>query len=45
MSQNTYHHALSGITGKYDEMVTHPDGRHVVRIDDHWLFFDELTIV
>ncbi len=34
-------HEVSGITGEVDATSQHPDGRHLVRIDDHWFFLDE----
>jgi len=41
MIGTTLHHPLSGITGKVDATATHPDGKQMVRIDDHWLDADE----
>ena len=32
----------SGITGTVDAQTVDPAGRALVRIDDHWLFADEL---
>ena len=38
-------HALSGETGSVDALVVHPDGRELVRINDHWFFADETGLV
>ena len=32
------HHYLSGIRGRVDAAVEHPDGSILWRIDDHWFF-------
>lgn len=42
MIGQTLTHPLSGITGTVDAQTVHPDGRALVRINDHWLFADEL---
>jgi len=31
-------HGGSNVTGKVDATATHPDGKHLVRIEDHWFF-------
>lgn len=41
MVGETLIHSQANITGKVDATSFHPDGRVVVRIDDHWLFRDE----
>jgi hypothetical protein len=41
MIGTTLHHPTSGITGIVDRISGHPDGKTLVRIDDHWLFRDE----
>ena len=35
------YHPQSNISGKVDATSKHPDGKHLVRIEDHWLFLDE----
>ena len=37
----TLFHGLSNTLGKVDATAQHPDGKHLARIDDHWLFLDE----
>lgn len=37
----TLYHPQSNITGKVDATSKHPDGKHIVRIDDHWFMADE----
>lgn len=34
-------HPQSGETGIVDATAEHPDGRVLVRINDHWFFADE----
>ena len=34
-------HPRSKISGTVDATSVHPDGRQIVRINDHWLFRDE----
>lgn len=41
MIGTTLHHPESGITGTVNRIAGHPDGKCLVRIDDHWLFADE----
>lgn len=31
----------SNVTGKVDATGTHPDGKYLVRIEDHWFFQDD----
>lgn len=35
------YHPQSNISGKVDATSKHPDGKHIVRIEDHWLFLEE----
>lgn len=39
----TYVHAESGHEGLVEDWAEDPDGSLKVRINDHWLFFAELT--
>jgi hypothetical protein len=41
MIGKTLHHKLSGITGPVDRITGHPDGKCLVRINDHWLFAND----
>lgn len=41
MIGTTLHHPSSGTTGKVDQIAGHPDGKCLVRINDHWLLKDE----
>jgi hypothetical protein len=38
-------HALSAETGCIDAQVVHPDGRVLVRVNDHWFFAAETALV
>lgn len=42
IGQNLRHQ--SGVAGTVDAEVIHPDGRALVRINDHWFFADDMIV-
>lgn len=40
----TLFHGQSNTLGKVDATATHPDGKHLVRIEDHWFFLDDCKV-
>lgn len=45
MIGETIHHALSNTDGIIDATAEHPDGRKLVRVEDHWFFRDDCEAV
>ena len=45
MIGKTLHHPASGITGSVDAISDQPDGKRLVRIDDHWVSVDDCQTV